>query len=128
MEFVPKGLNPFKIQSDFELEYFFFNFVIQNPGRIGSWAKKDVCLFSIYPSTCQIWKFLELSKKVICIFETRALEFIGKGVNKRKRVNRPALCDQPAHLNIVEPSFVGNDPRSTKSPATCLSHAHTAPG
>jgi hypothetical protein len=23
MEFVPKGLNPFKIQSDFELEYFF---------------------------------------------------------------------------------------------------------
>jgi hypothetical protein len=60
---------------------------------IRSWAKKDVCLFWIYPSTCQIWKFLELSKKVICIFETRALEFIGKEVNKRKRVNGPTrLC------------------------------------
>jgi hypothetical protein len=44
MEFLPKGLNPFKIQSDFELE-FFLNFIIQNPGRIESWAKKDVCLF-----------------------------------------------------------------------------------
>jgi hypothetical protein len=77
MEFLPKGLNPFKIQLDFKLE-FLLNFTIQNLGRIGHWAKKDVCLFGIYPSTCQIWKFLELSKNVICIFETRALEFIGK--------------------------------------------------
>jgi hypothetical protein len=33
IEFLPKGLNPFKIQSDFELE-FLLNFIIQNPGRI----------------------------------------------------------------------------------------------
>jgi hypothetical protein len=44
MEFLPKAMNPFKIQSDFELE-FCLNFIISNPGRIGSWAKKDVCLF-----------------------------------------------------------------------------------
>jgi hypothetical protein len=44
IEFLPEGLNPFKIQSDFELE-FLLNFIIQNPRRIGSWAKKDVCLF-----------------------------------------------------------------------------------
>jgi hypothetical protein len=93
MKFLPKDLNPFNIQSDFKLG-FLLNFIIQNPGRIGSWAKKDVCLFWIYPSTCQIWKFFELSKKVICIFETRALEFIGKEVNKRKSVNGrpPSLC------------------------------------
>jgi hypothetical protein len=35
MEVLPKGLNPFKIQSVFELD-FLLNFIIQNPGRIGS--------------------------------------------------------------------------------------------
>jgi hypothetical protein len=44
MKFLSEGLNTFKIQSDFELE-FLLNFIIQNPGQIGSWAKKDVCLF-----------------------------------------------------------------------------------
>jgi hypothetical protein len=37
MEFLPKDLNPFKIQLDFELELL-LNFIIQNPGKIGSWA------------------------------------------------------------------------------------------
>jgi hypothetical protein len=44
LEFLPKGLNPFKIQSNFELE-FCLNFIIQNTRRIGSWAKKVVCFF-----------------------------------------------------------------------------------
>jgi hypothetical protein len=35
MEVLPKGLNLFKVQSVFELE-FLLNFIIQNPGRIGS--------------------------------------------------------------------------------------------
>jgi hypothetical protein len=37
-------LDQIKIQSDFKLE-FLLNFVIQNPWRILSWDKKDVCLF-----------------------------------------------------------------------------------
>jgi hypothetical protein len=53
---------------------------------------------------------LELSKIVICNFETGALEFIGKEVHKRKRLNELALCDRPAHLSSAEPSSVGNGP------------------
>jgi hypothetical protein len=65
---------------------------------------------------------------VICILETGALEFIAKEVNKRKKVNGSALCDQPAHLNSAEPSFVGSGPGPTQPSAACLSHARTAPG
>jgi hypothetical protein len=68
---------------------------------------------------------LELSKKVICIFETRALDFLGKEVNKRKRVNEPALCDQPAHLNSTEPSFHWKWPRAQSATGRMpLSRAH----
>jgi hypothetical protein len=82
---------------------------------MGSWAKKDVYLSSIYPSTYQICKFLELSKKAICIFETRAFEFIGKEVNKRKRVNGPTpftvrpspVSDQPK-MPPIGPAHPGN--------------------
>jgi hypothetical protein len=35
MEVLSKGLNSFKIQPVFELK-FLLNFIIQNPGRIGS--------------------------------------------------------------------------------------------
>jgi hypothetical protein len=127
MEVLPKGLNLFKVQSVFELE-FLLNFIIQNPRRKGSWAKKDVCLFWIYPSTCQIWKFLELSKRVICIFETRTLEFIGKEVNKRNSVNGLTPF-------TVRPSPVSDRPKTppigpgpTRPPAACLSHVLTEPG
>jgi hypothetical protein len=82
----------------------------------------EVCLLGIYLSTCQIWKVLELSKIVICIFEIRALEFIGKEVLKRKRPNGPALCDSLAHLNSTEPSSVGIGPGRTRPPT---SHART---
>jgi hypothetical protein len=57
---------------------------------------------------------------VICIFETRALEFIGKEVHKRKRSDGPALCDRPAHLNNTEPSSIGIGPGPTQPLATCL--------
>jgi hypothetical protein len=42
MELFPKGLNPFKIQTRFKLE-FVMEIIVQNPERIGSWAKKKTC-------------------------------------------------------------------------------------
>jgi hypothetical protein len=54
------------------------NFIIQNLEKFGSWAKKEICL-----STSQVWKFLEKSKIVICIFELGTLEPIGKELDKR---------------------------------------------
>jgi hypothetical protein len=63
---------------------------------------------------------------VICIFETGALEFIGKEVHKRKRSNGPALCDRPTHLNSTEPSSVGISPGHTQPPDTFLSRVRHA--
>jgi hypothetical protein len=56
MEFLPKGLNPFKIQSDFELE-FLLNFIIQNLGRIGSWAKRMFVCFEIIHQLAKFGNF-----------------------------------------------------------------------
>jgi hypothetical protein len=42
MGFFPKCLNPYKIQTIFKLE-FVLEIIIQNPERIGSWAKKETC-------------------------------------------------------------------------------------
>jgi hypothetical protein len=42
IEFYPKGLNPFKIQTNFKLE-FILEFIIQNSERIGSWDKNETC-------------------------------------------------------------------------------------
>jgi hypothetical protein len=53
MEFFPKCLNPFKIQANLIFDLF-PGFLIQNPCGFGSWAKIEVCLLGIYPSTCQI--------------------------------------------------------------------------
>jgi hypothetical protein len=44
MRFLPKGLNPFKIQTRFKVDLF-LNFIIKNLERFWSWAKKE--LFSI---------------------------------------------------------------------------------
>jgi hypothetical protein len=53
MEFFPKCLNPFKIQENLIFNLF-PGFLILNPCGSGSWAKMEVCLLGIYPSTCQI--------------------------------------------------------------------------
>jgi hypothetical protein len=42
MGFLPKGLNPFKIQTRFKMDLI-LNFIIQNIERFGSWAKKENC-------------------------------------------------------------------------------------
>jgi hypothetical protein len=42
MELLPKGLNPFKIQTKFKI-YFLPEIVIQNPFRFWSWGKKENC-------------------------------------------------------------------------------------
>jgi hypothetical protein len=77
MEILSKGLNPFKIQANLTFDLF-PRFSIQNPEGIRSRAKMEVCLLGIYLSTCQILKVLELSKIVICIFETGALKLLKK--------------------------------------------------
>jgi hypothetical protein len=43
MRFLPKGLNPFKIQTRFKLE-FSLNSIIQNLERFRSWTKKENCI------------------------------------------------------------------------------------
>jgi hypothetical protein len=40
MRFFPKGLNSFKIQISFKLD-FLLNFIIQNPEGFGNWAKNE---------------------------------------------------------------------------------------
>jgi hypothetical protein len=47
MNFFLKGLSPFKIQSSFKLD-FVMEFIIENPKRIGSRAKKETCSIQIY--------------------------------------------------------------------------------
>jgi hypothetical protein len=42
MEFFLKGLNSFKIQTSFKLD-FLLKFIIQNPEGFGSWAKQESC-------------------------------------------------------------------------------------
>jgi hypothetical protein len=44
MEFLPKGLNPFKIQIRLKLDLL-LNFIIQNPEGFGSSAKNESCPF-----------------------------------------------------------------------------------
>jgi hypothetical protein len=58
MRFLPKGLNPFKIQVRFKLEVL-MNFIIQNLERFGSSPKKKVCSISSYLRPCEVWKFLD---------------------------------------------------------------------
>jgi hypothetical protein len=41
-EFLPKGLNPFKIQGSLKFDLF-PGFLIQNPEGFGSWAKNESC-------------------------------------------------------------------------------------
>jgi hypothetical protein len=95
MEFFPKQLNPFKIQVNLIFDLF-PRFSIQNLEGIGSWAKMEVCLLGIYLSTCHIWKVLELSKIVICIFETGALELLEKKWIKGKGwTGRPSATVWP---------------------------------
>jgi hypothetical protein len=71
-------------------------------------------------------------KKVICIFESRAFEFIGKVVNKRKGVNGPTpftvrpspVSDRPkmppiglAHLgNSLHDTCLGRYPTALSAP------------
>jgi hypothetical protein len=40
-------------------------------------------------------------------------------VNKRKRVNGPALCERQAHLSSAEPSSIGNGPWPRVSASAC---------
>jgi hypothetical protein len=54
MRFFPKGLNFFKIQIGF-----FLNFIIQNPKGFGSWAKNESCPFWSILSPSKVWRFLE---------------------------------------------------------------------
>jgi hypothetical protein len=62
MEFLLKGLNPFKIQMRFKFESD-LNFIIQNLERFGSWAKKKMFYlkFSITLSRLEIFGSLEVT-------------------------------------------------------------------
>jgi hypothetical protein len=61
MDFFLKGLNPFKIQTYFKLE-FFLEFIILDPFGILTHSHKESCFFTIYLPPCQVWKFLEFQK------------------------------------------------------------------
>jgi hypothetical protein len=41
-EILPKGLNPFKIQTRFKMDLF-LNFIIQTVERFWGWGKKEIC-------------------------------------------------------------------------------------
>jgi hypothetical protein len=40
--FFPKGMDPFKIKTNFKLDLF-LEFIIQNPERFVSWAEMGTC-------------------------------------------------------------------------------------
>jgi hypothetical protein len=111
MRFLPKGLNPFKIQTKFKLDLF-LNFIITNLERFGSWAKKEICFIWNYLAPYQVWNFLDPRKIVFCIFKVGVLEDIWK-INQ-KRLNRVSPCEQqngpalcwlsPAHPSQLSPS------------------------
>jgi hypothetical protein len=81
-------------------------------------------MFACFEFIHQLAKFekkkLELSKRVICIFETRALKFIEKEVNKRNSVNRltpslcgPALCQTGPRRHQLAQGPLGHRPHAS---------------
>jgi hypothetical protein len=55
--FFPKGLNPFKIQSSFKLE-FLLEFIIKNLFGIWTPSQKENCSFWIYQPSGKVVKML----------------------------------------------------------------------
>jgi hypothetical protein len=97
IEFFLKGLNHFKIQTSFKLE-FLLEFLIQNPKGFGSWAKKESCSIWRNISPCLVLYFKKLSP--LGHQEDRVLYFQSLNIGKVYEYLE-SLVTKPVHSCFV---------------------------
>jgi hypothetical protein len=77
MEFSLKGLNPFKIQTNFKLNLL-PQFLIQIMFYIWTSSKIEIYSFQIHLVACKVWKFLELRNYPFIFFKLVSIGKFGK--------------------------------------------------
>jgi hypothetical protein len=85
MRFLLEGLNPFKIQSRFNL-VFNSEFYNSNYREILELDQKGKLCNLKFLSACQVWIILGKRKAVFCIFKLGALKLIGKSLGTLKGI------------------------------------------
>jgi hypothetical protein len=96
MEFFPKGLNSFKIQTKFKCNLV-PEFVIQILLGIWTSSQKESCSFWIYLSPFLVSKFLAYGKLLFYIFQCLNVESLWKRFEYFGR----SLYSQPAHCTVT---------------------------
>jgi hypothetical protein len=114
MEFMLKGLNPFKIQINFKLDLF-SRFLFQNPFGIQTSFQKESCSFPFYLLACKVWKFLEFQKWPFHILHI----WIGLIFRKFLVDYLPGQPTVPAHLCLVLARSLNRPVASTETLTTC---------
>jgi hypothetical protein len=123
----PRCLNPFEIQTRFKLDLL-LNFIIQNLGSFGSWAKKKIVPFEFISDNAKfrnLWSSGSSSFILCKLFES--FEYLEICLDIELG---PTLYDRLAHLNNIEPGYIGNVPRPTTKEIlhrTCWALKPTAP-
>jgi hypothetical protein len=71
MRFLPKGLNPFKIQTRFKVDLL-QKFIIQNLETFWSWEKRKFIHFELFCNHAKFGEFWATGRPSFCIFQFEA--------------------------------------------------------